>query len=86
MRPRMATRDQTRDVTAVTERSEVVQKTWIVCGELIKEKRRFYAFSSDKYSLYEPSPQTVDGDAREARDGTSVTKRQRSGLTPFATA
>jgi hypothetical protein len=40
----MVTRDQTRDGTAVTERSEVVTKTRIVCGEIIERKGIFLPF------------------------------------------
>jgi hypothetical protein len=50
----MATRDSTRDGTAVTKRSEVAPKTRIVCGEIIKRKGVFYAFSSDRYSYIIP--------------------------------
>ncbi len=54
MRRKMATRDSTRDGTAVTKRSEVAPKTRIVCGEIIKRKGVFYAFSSDRYSYIIP--------------------------------
>ncbi|MBR2643762.1 MAG: hypothetical protein IKD54_00545, partial [Clostridia bacterium] len=40
----MATRDQTRDGTAVTKRSEVAPKTRIVCGGISNKERAFEPF------------------------------------------
>ena len=51
MRLRMATRDLTRDGTSETKRSGVVPKTRIVCGEIMKEKAIFFAFSTYRYAF-----------------------------------
>ena len=51
MRRKMATRDQTRDGTSVTQRSEVVKKIRIICGEIIEEKATLFAFSTYRYSF-----------------------------------
>jgi len=74
---------EARDGTPVTKRKRSVSENADSLRRNNEKKRRFRVFSSDKYSFYKSSPQMVNGDARVARDGTSVTKRQRSGLTPF---